>query len=317
MPIPAASGYPQYSGSLIPPMFSQNLVENFYCNAVCADITTTEYTGDLMKCGDSVTFFREPEVFVRRGTKDGTIKHDTIDTSPVTMTIDSELEFSVKVAKTDVEMICNWSKWNDALLKRATYRAGQLMDADVLADMFLEADPANKGVTAGVQSGAYNLGVTGAPVVLTNLNIWEYLTNLGGVLLEQCVPDQEGFFVVLPDVAKPMLLSSPNLRNNAGLAGACCEIGSNVITNGKLPAKIAGFDVYFSKNVNRVFDVGAGAFCYQIVAGWRGSTAFAVTVENVRTMEDKDDWDIYIQGMSVYGRKVIQPTGLTGLYAKF
>lgn len=317
MPIPAASGYPQYSGSLIPPMFSEDLIENFYCNSVSADITTTEYTGESMKCGDQITFFREPEVVVRRGTKDGTIKHDTIDTSPVTMTIDTELEFSVKVAKADVEMICNWSKWNDALLKRATYRAGQLMDADVLANMYLEASPQNKGTGAGVQSGAYNLGVTGAPITLTNLNIWEYMVYLQGVLAEQCVPDSDAFFIVLPDVAKSFLLNSPNLRDNAGLAGACCETPSNVVLNGKLPARIAGFDVYFSKNVNRVFDGGVGAFCYQIVAGWRGATAFAVTVEETRIMEDKDDWDLYIQGMSVYGRKVIQPEGLAGLYARF
>ena len=42
MAVNAASGYPQYSGSLIPPMFSSKLVEQFYCSSVYADITTTD-----------------------------------------------------------------------------------------------------------------------------------------------------------------------------------------------------------------------------------------------------------------------------------
>jgi hypothetical protein len=57
---------------------------------------------------------------------------------------------------------------------------------------------------------------------------------------------------------------------------------------------------------------------YEIVAGWRGATAFAMQIEETRIIDnDKDSWDIYLQGMTVYGSKVIQPEGLAGVYAKF
>lgn len=299
-------------------MFSQEIIERFYCTSIAADITTTEYTGELQKCGDQITFFRSPRVTVRRIVKDAPIVHDTIDTSSVTMTVDDELSFSVKVAKEDVERICNWSKWNDEIIKNATYEIGQTIDVDVLSAMYLDADTSNRGATAGVLTQNYNLGTTGSPLVITSLTIWEVLTYVYAVLQQQCLPDSNNWFIVLPEEARPILLASPLLVNNAGLAGQCCNITSDVVTNGKLPVMIGGLEIYFSKNIGRVYDATAAAYCYQIVAGWRGSTAFAVLVTETRVIENnKDNWDEYIQGRTVYCKKVMQPEGLAAVYARF
>lgn len=41
-------------------------------------------------------------------------------------------------------------------------------------------------------------------------------------------------------------------------------------------------------------------------------------IEETRIIDnDKDSWDVYLQGMTVYGSKVIQMEGLAGLYATF
>ncbi len=315
MAVVAASGYPQYSGSLIPPMFSSKLVEQFYCSSTYADITTTEYSGELNKCGDQITFFRSPRVRVRRGQKDSTIKHDTIDTCPITMVVDKELEFSVKIAKIDIKQICNWDSWQTALLKSASYNIGEAIDQELLAKMYVEADPTNKGATAGVRTQSYNLGEVGAPVALTADNIWQFLTTIAGVLREQCLP-MDDLYIVLPDVALPILLNSAYIASNAGLAGACCEVASNAVLNGKIPAKIAGFDVYISHNVPFVTDSGHTA--YSMATGWRGASAFAMQIEETRIIDnDKDSWDVYLQGMTVYGSKVIQAEGLAGGYVTF
>jgi hypothetical protein len=45
MAVPAAPGYPQYSGNLISPMFSMDLLELFYCTSIYGEISTTEYSG--------------------------------------------------------------------------------------------------------------------------------------------------------------------------------------------------------------------------------------------------------------------------------
>jgi hypothetical protein len=197
-------------------MFSSKLVEQFYCTSTYADITTTEYTGELNRCGDQITFFRSPRVRVRRGQKDSTIRHDTIDTAPITMVVDKELEFSVKVAKVDMKQICNWDAWQSSLLKSASYNMAEAIDQEVLARMYVEADPTNKGATAGVRSASYDLGTVGAPVLATSANIWEVLSRIQGVLREQCLP-MDDIFLVLPDQALPTLLNSPMLNANAGL----------------------------------------------------------------------------------------------------
>ncbi len=315
MAVVAASGYPQYSGSLIPPMFSSKLVEQFYCSSVYADITTTEYSGELNKCGDQITFFRTPRVRVRRGSKDGTIKHDTIDTCPITLVIDQMLEFSVKISKVDMKQICNWSNWESSLLKSASYNIGETIDQTLLAQTFVEAAASNKGATAGVRTASYNMGTTGAPLALTSTNLWEVMTQFAGVLREQCLP-MDDMFLVLPDVALPILLNSPMISANAGLAGACCEVASNAIMNGKVPAKLAGFDIYISHNVPYVTDTGVTA--YSMVGGWRGATAFAMQIEDTRVITDvHTSWDSFLQGLSVFGSKVIQSEGVGGIYGSF
>ncbi len=126
----------------------------------------------------------------------------------------------------------------------------------------------------------------------------------------------DDLFVVLPDVALPILLNSPMISANAGLAGACCEVASNAILNGKVPAKIAGFDIYISHNVPYVTDTGVTA--YSMTGGWRGATAFAMQIEDTRVItDDKDSWDQYLQGLSVWGSKVIQSEGIGGIYGSF
>lgn len=312
MAVQAAVGYPQYSGNIITPKFSMDLIEQFYCTSLYADITTTEYNGEINNCGDQVTFFRAPRVLVREGSKDGTIKHDTFSSSPITMTIDQMLEFSVKISKVDKQQICNWAAYEAALLKSAAYEMNEIIDQRMLTSMYLDADPNNRGTTAGIRSGSYNLGVTGAPVLLDADNIIEFLHFVKAVLREQCVP-MDDLFIVLPDVAEPILATSPLLQGNQAVA----EFSKDSIMMGKLPTKVAGFDVYFSHNTYSVYDGGVADTAYGCVAGWRGSTAFAMTINETRTIDDKDSWDDFLQGYGVWGSKVIQAEGLAAPYVRF
>ena len=318
MAIAAAAGYPQYSGSLIPPLFSQDLIERFYSESIFGSITTTEYTGELKQKGDQITFFRKPKVEVRKATKDGTIKHDTIDTCPITMTIDNALEFSIKMSQMDTMLMTTWAKWESAITESASNQLTQIIDVEVLTSMAVDADPANKGNVAGIVSGLYNQGAPGAPVNLTAANIWEYLTRTRAVLKEQRIPTDD-LWIALPDAAEPLLLNSPHITANAGLAGACCTVASDGILNGKLPTKIAGFTVYITPNLEGNMDAGTGQLAYSCIAGFSGAMAFASQIERTRMMKDsdKDSWDNYIQGLSIYGYKAILPEGLAVLYAQF
>jgi hypothetical protein len=308
MPVPAAAGYPQYSGSLITPIFRMDLLERFYDTTIYSDISTTEYSGELTKGGDQITFMREPKVIVRDYDKNGKIIHDTIDGEPVTMTIDFAKTFSIKMNHIDERQIQNFEKWKAGFLKSAGYELTRQIDPHLLTEMWTNVAASNTGPTAGVVSQNINLGTPGTPLVVTKTNVNEVLTWVNQVLDESLAP-QEGRFIVLPPVGYTVLLNSElRLAYATGMA-------QSPMLNGRLPTEIAGFMIMRSLNVPSVID--GSARVYHIVAGVKMATAFAAQIEESRVMSDKDDWANYYQGLSVYGFKVLYPDALVHIYATF
>lgn len=310
MGVPAAAGYPQYSGNIITPLFSMELLELFYCTTVYGEISTTEYSGELERYGDQITFWREPEITIRDYEKGGPITHDTIDSEPVTLVVDQAKNFSIEISQIDEKQIENWPAWRQSFLRRGAYNLATAIDASLLANQFVNADPNNVGTTAGVKSHAYNLGTTGAPAPITSSNVTQYLTYVQGVLDEQCAP-REGRFIVIPSIMFTTMLNSD--LKAAYLTG----MDISPMINGRLPPQVGGFNVYVSNFVPQLFDGGAGATCYEIVAGYQGATGFAAQIDRTREIEGPDSWNRYYQGLAVYGFKVLYPKGIASLYAKF
>lgn len=309
MAITAAPGYPQYSGSIISPKFSLELLELFYCSTVYGDVTNREYEGELKKCGDQLTFFREPEVRVRNYQKNGRLESDTLSFEPVTMVIDRAKYVNIKFDQIDEQQICNFPTIKSAFQKRAGYQMGITVDQDLLPAMFAGADPANQGNAAGVISGAYSLGTTGAPVTVDATNVLSVITDLHSTLNEQCAPQDNRFLIVPPQFENVLL--------NSDLRAAYFSGNSkSTYLNGKIPSPICNFDIYVSNFVPYVFDAGVGANVYQIVAGHRSATAFAATLEKTRIIETAESFDRYYQALMVYGFKVLQPKSLASLYAR-
>lgn len=310
MPVPAAAGYPQYSNSLITPLFKMDLLERFYATTVYSEISTTEYTGELTKGGDQITFMREPKVVVRDYVKNQPIIHDTIDAEPVTMTVDRAKTFSIKFNHIDEFQIQNFEKWKTAFLKSAGYEITRAIDPELLTAMYLAAAPFNQGAEAGLISGDINLGETGAPLVLTSANISEFLTSVHQVLDEALAP-REGRFIVLPPVGVKTLKNSElRLAYATGLSWS-------PLTNGKIPDEVGGFTVMESVNIPTVIDATVSKRCYHVVAGVKMATAFAAQIEQSRVITDKDDWANYYQGLSVYGFQVLYPDALVHAYVTF
>jgi len=308
-PIPAASGYPQYAGNLIHPMFGQDLIEEFYCTTVFGEITTTDYIGDLVSCGDQITFWSEPQVQVRDHVKDGTIQHDTIESKPITLTIDKAKEFSVKMAKVDQKQMCNWDTFRESMLRSASRRSAEVIDCEILSEIYADAHPANRGANAGVCTGGYNLGEVGAPLEIDKDNVLDILLNMQAVFDEQCVP-QENRWVVVPPKMKNVILASD-------LRSVCFSgLSQSTTINGRMPDSMAGFDVYVSNRLATDVDPGTNRPVVNMIAGWKGSTVFASQLEHTRVIDDdKDTWDSYYQGLMVYGYGTIRPEGLMHVYA--
>lgn len=311
MAIKAASGYPQYSGNLIHPMFSADILRRFYCSAIFPDITTKEYSGEIQKCGDQITFFKEFDICIREGTKDGGIKHDTLTTSSTTMTIDRLLQYSIKFDELDEYQICNFDTYMDLLAERAAYKIEKRIDQVLFEELPGQIDGTNIGLQAGV-SRRYNLGAPGAPITLTSDNIIRYLSMLKAVLRERCI-GADDFFVILPPFGEVILADSP--LKLADKMGNCVDCSVSI--TGKLPMKIFGFDVYISECLPQLIDPITGDVVHYVLAGHKAATGFASQMSATRRETDVDSWDIFYQGRFAWGWKVFYPEALTALYARF
>ena len=310
MGVPAAAGYPQYSGNIITPMFSMELLELFYCTTIYGEISTTEYSGELEHYGDQITFWREPEIAIHDYEKGGPIIHDTINSEPTTLVVDQAKNFSIVISQIDEKQIQTWPAFREAFLRRGSYQLAVQIDTTLLGTIYADVDPNNQGPNAGVNSHSFNLGQTGAPVPITSTNITQILTYVQAVLDEQCAP-RDNRYIVIPPVAQTAMLNS-DLR-----AAYLTGMDISPLINGRLPPSVGGFNVYVSNFVPMVFDVAVSANCYQIVAGVKMATAFAAQIDRTREIEGPNTWDRYYQGLAVYGFKVLYPKGVAALYARF
>lgn len=310
MGIPAASGYPQYSGNLITPIFRMELLERWYCSTIYSDVSSTEYTGELNRGGDEIVFWREPKVQVRKYIKNQPIQHDTIDGEPVKMVIDQAYTFSIKVNQIDEQQIQNWDNWKAGFLKSAGLELARTIDPLLLTEMWSSASIDNQGANAGAQSHSVNLGTPGAPIVITKTNITEVLSSVHQVLDEACAP-KDGRFVTMP----PAGISA--MRNSDLKAAYLTGLSWSPLVNGKIPDQVMGFTVLESTYIPTVVDGTVNKLVYHLVAGVKMATAFAATIEDSRVITDKDDWANYYQGLSVFGFKVLYPDGIVHIYATF
>ena len=310
--IPAAAGYPQYSGTnLIPPIFSDRMLERFYATSIFGEISNTDFLGELTKLGDQITFLREPDVIVRDYIKDGTLKHDTLEVDSFTMVVDKAKYFSVKIDRVDeFQMGPKFDMLWNRIGPAASRRMAEQIDCTILSKMYTKAHCSNRGAAAGCLSGGYNLGSVGAPVALTSANILEFLTNLAATLTEQNIP-RENRFVILPPIFENTIMNS-ELRS-AQFTGT----GPSQILNGRIPGTIAGFTIYVSPYVPRVYDALTNSFAYYIIAGVPAATAFASQIQETRVVDGgHSNFDKYMQGLAVYGFDVIYPEALAVGYVR-
>lgn len=310
MGVPAAAGYPQYSGNLITPIFRMELLERWYASTIYSDVSSTEYTGELNKGGDEIIFWREPKVQVRKYVKNEPIIHDTIDGEPVKMVIDQAYNFSIKINHIDEQQIQNWDAWKAGFLKSAGIELARVIDPLLLTEMWSSVSGDNQGPNAGAQTHSVNLGTPGAPLVLTKENITDVLSLVHQVLDEASAP-KEGRFITLPPAGIAVL------RNSDLRAAYLTGLSWSPLVNGRLPDTVMGFTVLESMYLPTVMDATVNKLVYHIVAGVKMATAFAATIEDSRVITDKDDWANYYQGLSVFGYKTLYEDGLVHLYATF
>jgi hypothetical protein len=184
------------------------------------------------------------------------------------------------------------------------------IDRDVLLNNYNAGAAANKGATAGVLSGQYNLGTDAAPIVLSGANVINIVTALASTLDEQNIPDDDRYIVITPYM-RNILMASP-------LAQAYVTGDSqSILRNGKIGA-IDRFTIYVSNllptaQAGQDFfgNVLAGAMPRTaIIAGHKTAITFASQIAKVESLQNPNDFGTLVRGLNVYGYNTIVPTAL-------
>lgn len=305
--VPAASGFPQNSGTLIPEIWAGKLLTKFYAATALAEIANTDYEGEISAQGDKVNIRTTPDIDVKEYVKGQPLTYQTPETDLRELLIDKALYYGVHVDdidkfQADVKFI---EAWTGDAAKQVKIRQERLVYADIYAD----ADVHNVGSTAGKESESLNMGTLAAPKTLTAATIIQFLVDVGTVLDEQNVPDEDRW-IVLPWNIINMVKTSE--LKDASLSGD----QTSILRNGRV-GRIDRLTLYGSNLIERFVNASdSNSICWNIIAGHKQGLSWAAQFTKTETLRAESTFGDFIRGLSVYGYEVLKPDCIVHAIAK-
>lgn len=309
MAVGTAAGYPQRSGIVIPEIWAKKANIKLYDKTCLKDITCSDFEEELKEEGDVAHIKNTGDGTLRRYYKGQDMITEDIEDTLIDLVVDQSWYYSFKCDDIDGHQAKGGANqlmkdWADDM----GHKAAEKFDDIVLNDIDADADDDNVGTTAGAISGSFNLGTSGSPIAITKADILDYIVDCGTVLSENKCPREDNWFV-MPAWATGMIKKSD--LQDASLTGD----GKSILRseNGRL-GKIDRFEIYESNILDPVTDGSYTA--YNMLFGWKKATAFAAQMTKTRKVEPFTTWATAMQGLFVFGYKVLRPQGLGVLYAR-
>lgn len=298
MGVSMASGSTSHSGTYTPEIWSGKTLVKFYKACVLADISNTDYEGEIKSKGDTVKIRTVPDITISDYEINQKLNYQRPKPGVVDLSIDKGKYYAVAI--NDVERLQSDIKYVEKWSDDAGQQLAISIDRSVLADIYADAGADNKGLTAGKISGSINMGVTGTPLEVTKTNILEVIVDMGVILGEQDRPTTDRF-VVLPEIMTGLIKKSD--LKDASLSGD----GTSILRNG-LIGGINHFKIYSSNSLTTVTD--GSNLVFNCIAGHKSALTFASQLTQNETLKNPDDFGDLMRGLQVYGYKVIQPDSL-------
>ena len=174
-------------------------------------------------------------------------------------------------------------------------------DSNILSVVYAQAAATNAGATAGKVSGDIDLGSAGSPLAVTKDNILDVIADLGLVLDEADVPEEDRK-LTLPSWATRLVKSSD--FRDASLAGD----NTSIFRNGRLGI-LDRFEVFTSNNVAHAADGANEAF--EVFANHKSALTFAAQIAEEQTGDlGTTGFGAFAKILTVYGFKVTNADGL-------
>ncbi len=300
---PVVTNFPEYSGIMIPEVWSSKMLVKFYDATFLSEISNTDYEGEIKNQGDTVHIRTTPNITIKDHKIGQKLTYETPTPSLVDLVIDKGKSWSfisddIVKGQADYAYVENWTGDAAEQLKIA-------IETAVLADVYASAHAANKGLTAGRKSASYNMGAAGSPVALDKTNILDYIVDMGSVLDEQNVPESSRWLLLPPWACG--LIKKSDLKD-ASLSGD----GTSLLRNGRV-GMIDRFTIYMT---NLLYVTVTTNNPTNIIFGHKSALTFATQLtKNEGPMRDKDYFGDFYRGLQVYGYSVIKKEAMGHFHA--
>ena len=306
MAYPTVAGHPDYSSTgvnqFIPQVWSGKIQKKFYDYTVLAQITNNDYEGEIKGQGDTVIIRTIPSITIQDYVVGQALNYERPAQPSLTMTIDKgkywavELDDVMKV-QSDLSLLNKWSEDAAMQLKIS-------IETAFFAAIYSSVHAKNTGTTAGVKSGAFNLGVATAPVQVTKVNVLDYIIDCGTVLDEQNVPETGRWMVIPAWMAN--LIKKSDLKD-ASMTGDA----KSPVRNGLL-GMIDRFTLYNSNLLYHAVDTGMDG--YNVLFGTKDAVTFASQLTETENIRSQDTFADRVRGLKVYGYKAVKSEAFGRLY---
>ena len=287
-------------------VFATTVKETLYAKTFLPKITESGYLGQIKSKGQTVTIATVPRV--------KTFKYNRGQILPINCESEPSLELKV-----DRQMA--WTQYWDLLDQHQTHlnmlqpqtiagAASQIaedIEKEFLAEAATYAHASNVGVTAGIQSGAYNLGSAAAPVGVKADTILPYISQFFSVMAEQNISETEGAkSVLIPEMFRWYLVNSKQL-SDASFSGSASTLKTNMI------GSFAGIDIYTSTLLTPTVVNGHNVF--PIFACAKKAMNFVVALNDVKTVEPSQMMGTLAKGVVLYDWGNVRSEGVACGYA--
>ncbi len=273
----------------------------FYAASTFAAVANTDWEGEIKNLGDKVIINNIPSITIRDYKIGDNLNYEVPEPNTIELAIDTSKYFAVNIS--DVIEYQSNLQLMDMFTNDASEQMRVAIDTDCWNAVKDGTHAANTGSTAGVKSGALDLGTTAAPVALTPSNVVQSILKLATALDEQNTPE-DGRWLVMDPYTRMLLVD-----NNSGIGQVqITGDGTSPVRNGKI-GMIDRFETY----VSNLLPSGAG-YRY-IFAGHRSALTLASQVTKVETLRNPTDFGELVRGLNVYGKMVVKPEHFAQLIA--
>jgi hypothetical protein len=265
--IPSASGSPDFTRSgdaRIPEVYSKVYRKKLYDKVLAANITNTDHTGELTKVGDTVIINTVPTVVWEDWYKGKPRNWQQAKSDPVIMRVNRARDFNVVQPVSDAKQF--WDKdFLGTLADDSQKQISTYIDRTMLASVYSSAATYNQGATAGMNTGMYNLGVTGTPVGVSKANVVNYFHNVMSCVASEANWDDDDCFVAVPTWMRGLMNVSD--YKDESMTGQPSSL------RGGRFGKVGKFQCYETNLYTSIAD-GSGKTCFPVIFGTKDAIAF-------------------------------------------